>query len=71
MPKVSKPGDPWYDRLTEAETHEIAALDTLLSHLKAALTVASERRQIIRNRACMRKPLTTPSPARTMRATLT
>lgn len=56
MPKIGKPTDAWYQRLTVEEAHEVYVLDTMLSNLKAALTVASERRQMIRNRATMRKP---------------
>ena len=54
MPKVGKPTDPWYSRLTEAEAHEVYVLDTVLENLKAALKVSSERRQVLRNRASMR-----------------
>ncbi len=55
MPRVSKPGDTWYLKLTEAEAHEVYVLDTILESLKAALKAASVRRTVIQKRAHMRK----------------
>lgn len=55
MPKTSKPGDGWYTKLTASEAREVYALETILESLKVALKAASGRRELIQNRAIMRK----------------
>lgn len=55
MPKAGKPTDAWYTKLSEAEAREVYVLDTILASLKMALKAASGRRELIQNRASMRK----------------
>lgn len=45
----------WYKYLSKEEAEEVARLETIMDHLKHSLTITSQRRALIQNRAQMRR----------------